>query len=89
MLDAAPEQDEISSRVSPIVEDFLQTDHRFETLDRDRTIERLTHLIQTHFSIEEFRTIADDDLEERLWGVMGIELISDRIDEWIPSSQQN
>lgn len=75
-------QKEIIARVLPIVQRLIRDENLFEELDKDKTSQDLVQLIEENFSPEEFRSIADDDLSDRIDGVMGIEVLANLLSDW-------
>jgi len=63
-------------RISRIVDEEMQADEAFrEKLNRTKVIEHITRLMQ-HFTCEEFKTIGENDLKQRIGKLMVNQLVS-------------
>ena len=80
-------QEEITARISPIVEKLIREESLFEELDKDKTIVIIAPLLEEHFSPEEFRSMPDRNLTERIDRVMGGQVLYNLLSDWTPEER--
>ena len=87
MLKVACHQEEINTRISPIVEKLIREQRVFEELDPDKTVSIIAPLLEEHFSPDEFHSMPDLDLTEIIDRVMGGEVLINLLSDWTPEER--
>ncbi|MBC6481301.1 MAG: hypothetical protein EBE86_025240 [Hormoscilla sp. GUM202] len=75
---------EIITRISPIVAKLIQSNSLFEELEQDKMIEIISEALEKHFSLAEIRAMPDDDLTDRIDGVLGIQVLYYLLSDFTP-----
>ncbi|MUG95537.1 hypothetical protein F7734_25515 [Scytonema sp. UIC 10036] len=85
MYEVSSDKNKLSNRISPIVEQLFQENILFrERLNKDEMIQLVSNLLLENFSIEQLKAIDDDDLKERIDGVLVIEAVSGTLNDLTP-----
>ncbi|NER36789.1 MAG: hypothetical protein F6J93_22875 [Oscillatoria sp. SIO1A7] len=87
MPKVASYQEEITARISPIIEKLIREDSLFQELDEEKTIVIIAPLLEEHFSPEEFKAMPDSDLIVRIRRVMGGEVLINLLSDWTPEEK--
>jgi len=75
---------EIITRISPIVTKLIQCKSLFAELDREKMISIISEALENNFSLAEIRAMADDDLTDRIDGVLGIQVLYYLLSDFTP-----
>lgn len=85
MYDSYSYKHELSNRISSIVTQLFQDNTLFrERLNKDEMIQVVSSLLLEIFSVEQLKGIDDDDLKERIDGVLVIEAVSGTLNDLTP-----
>ena len=75
---------EIITRISPIVTKLIQSKSLFAELDREKMISIISEALENNFSQAEIRSMPDDDLTDRIDGVLGIQVLYYLLSDFTP-----
>ena len=75
---------EIITRISPIVSQLIQSKSLFAELDREKMISIISEALENNFSLAEIRAMPDDDLTDRIDGVLGIQVLYYLLSDFTP-----
>ncbi|MGK7904450.1 MAG: hypothetical protein AB4352_24205 [Hormoscilla sp.] len=75
---------EIITRISPIVTKLIQSNSLFEELDREKMISIISKALENNFSLAEIISMPEDDLLDRIDGVLGIQVLYYLLSDFTP-----
>ena len=75
---------EIITRISPIVAKLIQSNSLFAELDREKMISIISEALENNFSLAEIEAMPNDDLTDRIDGVLGIQVLYYLLSDFTP-----
>lgn len=84
MNEVSGEENAIIARLSPVLENLIQSNSLFQELDQDKMLTNLSILLGETFSSEDLRAMSDDILIPRIRGILAVEVMSKLISDFTP-----
>ncbi|MGB6295759.1 MAG: hypothetical protein WBF90_06175 [Rivularia sp. (in: cyanobacteria)] len=84
MQEVKNQNPELQNRIKPIVEKLIKSNSLYQVkLKKDEMVTKLVDLFG-QFSVEEFKSINDNDLEKRIDSILIIEAVSGTLNDLTP-----